>query len=350
MTGYERARAALQGETPDRVPVCLINFMSIAGDNDVGLDELFRDGKMMAELHQAAWREFGHDVIHLQNGVASVSEALGCQVECFHEVPPAVRRSVIGDVRDWRRLEKPDFSRSGTLVAELVRTTRILAEKLDTAVLVRAEAECGPFTLAGEMMGVENFLTQLADPERHADIHALLGFLTEVVTDFSLEQAKAGAHVVGIGDPLAGPDLLAPRMYLEFAYPYQKRLADSLRRRKTDLVIHMCGDITKIFGQVARTGARAIELDYKVDAEKCRKLDEDICIVGNSDPSGILALGTPEAVRDSVRSAIRALGVTGHFILGPGCDLPYSTPKANIHALMEAARTFGNYHEGRIAQ
>ena len=350
MTSYERATAALYGETPDRVPVCLINFMSIAGDNGVGLDELFRDGKMMADLHRAALREFGHDIVHLQNGVASVSEALGCQVECFHAVPPAVRRSVIVDVRDWRQLKRPDFCRSGTLAAELIRTTRILVEKLDKSVLVRAEAECGPFTLAGEMMGVENFLTQLADPQRHADIHALLGFLTEVVTDFSLAQAEAGAHLVGIGDPLAGPDLLSPHWYLEFAYPYQKRLAHSLGSRKIDLVIHMCGDITKIFGQVASTGARAVELDYKVDADKCRRLNEDICIIGNIDPSGILALGTPEEVQDKAKLAIRVLGRRGHFILGPGCDLPYETPKTNIHAFMEAAKKFGNYQENRIAQ
>jgi uroporphyrinogen decarboxylase len=319
--------------------------MSIAGDNNVGLDELFRDGKLMADLHLGAQREFGHDIVHLQNGVASVSEALGCQIECFHNVPPAVRRSVIHDVRDWGQLNRPDFSKSGTLIAELIKATRIVVEKSGKSVFVRAEAECGPFTLAGEMMGVENFLMQVADPERRTDIHALVDFLTEVVTDFCLAQANAGAHLVGIGDPLAGPDLLSPKDYKEFAYPYQKRLVNNLKGKGIDLVIHMCGDITKIFRQVASTGAMAVELDYKVDADECRKLDEDICIIGNIDPSGILALGTPEEVRSKCKSAIRVLGLRGHFILGPGCDLPYKTPKANIHALMDVAKTFGNYHE-----
>jgi uroporphyrinogen decarboxylase len=256
---------------------------------------------------------------------------------------------VIDDVHDWDHLKRPDFSKPGSLVAELIGATRILAERLGTTALIRAEAECGPFTLAGELMGVENFLSQTADPARRADVHSLIGFLTEVITDLCLAQSDAGAHLVGIGDPLAGPDLLSPVDYMEFAYPYQMKLADGLRRKGIDLVIHMCGDITKIFRHVAGTGATAVELDYKVDAGNCRAWNKEICIFGNVDPSGVLALGTPEEVRQNAKSAIMVLGSRGHFILGPGCDLPYHTPKTNIHALVDAAKAFGAYRGDRLA-
>ena len=67
--------------------------------------------------------------------------------------------------------------------------------------------------------------------------------------------------------------------------------------------------------------------------------------MGNVDPSGVMALGTPDQVLAECRRAIEVLGKNGRFILSPGCTLPATTPPENVEAMMEAARTFGQYPE-----
>ena len=79
-----------------------------------------------------------------------------------------------------------------------------------------------------------------------------------------------------------------------------------------------------------------IEFDYKADMGRCRTAAGDMTLVGNIDPSGVLALGTPEEGVAECRRAIDVLGKNGRFILSPGCTLPATTPVENVEAMMEA--------------
>ena len=81
-------------------------------------------------------------------------------------------------------------------------------------------------------MGIENFLIQLTDPEKTEDIMKLMDFLTEVVIAFCLEQSKAGAPIIGIGDPLGGPELCSPKSYDTFSLPFQKKVVNTLKEKE----------------------------------------------------------------------------------------------------------------------
>jgi len=61
--------------------------------------------------------------------------------------------------------------------------------------------------------------------------------------------------------------------------------------------------------------------------------------VGNLDPSGVLALGSPELVEAKVRELLALFSDTPGFILNAGCAIPAMTPPANIRALLRAARS-----------
>jgi uroporphyrinogen-III decarboxylase len=95
---------------------------------------------------------------------------------------------------------------------------------------------------------------------------------------------------------------------------------------------------------MVETGAKALELDYKIDAKKCREATFGKCtLIGTIDPSGVMCLGTPQLVMEKANEAIDIFGKNGWYILGPGCDLPYETPEENIFALVEAAKQYGEY-------
>jgi uroporphyrinogen decarboxylase len=87
-----------------------------------------------------------------------------------------------------------------------------------------------------------------------------------------------------------------------------------------------------------------LELDYKVDLVKAKQaIQGRSTFLGPIEPSGVMALGTPELVTEKCKEAIEILAPGGGFILGPGCALPASTPPENVHAMLEAAYRFGRY-------
>jgi len=86
------------------------------------------------------------------------------------------------------------------------------------------------------------------------------------------------------------------------------------------------------------------ELDYKTDMVLAKKTaGARHVLFGNIDPSGVIARGTAGQVRETASKLIGVWKPGGRFILNAGCAIPASTPPENVHALVRAAREFGQY-------
>jgi uroporphyrinogen decarboxylase len=278
-------------------------------------------------------------MLHLQNGVVGIAQSFGCTVKYFDTICPEVVERPYHDYGQF--LEGYRGFQPGELLQSLLEATRIVSGALGDSVYIRADSEIGPFGAAGTIFGFEKFLLDLTDDSKRAQIGAVLSILSDAVVELGRLQGEAGAHMTGVGDPLAGPDVISPRMYRDVCFPYHRRIVADFHRMGVDSYIHCCGDATGIVDSLVETGIDAVELDYKIDGGKCRESTLGRCtLIGNVDPSGVLCQGTPEAVEEKAREAIETLGQTGWFILGPGCDLPYETPAENISALVESAKRF----------
>jgi uroporphyrinogen decarboxylase len=64
------------------------------------------------------------------------------------------------------------------------------------------------------------------------------------------------------------------------------------------------------------------------------------CFVGNIDPSGVLALGTPALVEQKTIELLDIFAKTNRFILNAGCALPANTPPENLTRMIEVARNY----------
>ena len=156
--------------------------------------------------------------------------------------------------------------------------------------------------------------------------------------------AKAGAHLTSMGDSLAGPDVTSPRMFDRFARPYEERLVKDLAADGIFVVIHICGDTSRILDMLAEYEPCGFELDYKTDAVKAKQTaGKRHVLFGNIDPSGVLAQGTVEQVREATRQLISVWKPGGRFILNAGCAIPPTTPPENIRAMMDTAKEYGEY-------
>jgi uroporphyrinogen decarboxylase len=351
MSSFERVSAVLRGEIPDRVPVDLHNFLMVAQASGLPFPAFLQDGEAMAAGHLQAWREFGHDLLILENGTVALAEACGCQVEYLADSAPVLLRPVISGLDQIDQLVVPDPYRAH-LLKENLKATRLVAREIGQRAFVMGRADQGPFSLASMLMGIDRFLMALADPDNRPRLHRLLEFCLEVVFRYAVAQSEQGAHITSIGESLSGPDVTSPAMYREFEWGYARRLTERLKEKHIPLAYHICGNATRIVDDMAATGAAVLELDYKCDLPKIKEATRGkTTILGVIDPSAVLTYGTPELVTEKAREELAILAPGGGLILGPGCALSPHTPPANIHALVEAARRYGIYRpDGSLLQ
>ena len=342
-SAVERTYRTLRGEPVDRVPVSQPNFLVTARLAAPGsFADFFHDGEAMAEGQLKAWRRFGHDVLILENGTAALAEACGVKVIYQSETAPVAKEPAIRSLDEVDQLKIPDPERD-PILSELLKATRIVVRETAGQAFVMGRADQGPFSLACEIRGMEQFMIDLATGEELDKVHRLLDYCRQVVTRFALAQVAQGAHCTSIGDSPSGPDVLSPRFYRKFAWPYVRQMATELNQQGVLLSYHICGNATPILADMVASGAPLLEIDQKADQKLSKAAAQGkATLIGPVDPNSVMALGTPEEVQQACRVAIANLGAGGRFILGPGCALPATTPDENIDAMLEAARKFSS--------
>ena len=344
LNSVERTLRTLAFQPADRVPVDLHNFLVTA--RLMGVDsyvDYFHDGEAMAEGQIMAWRQYGHDVLIVENGTAALAEACGVQVHYQSDSAPVAKEPAIKSLDEVDQLKIPDPYQD-PLLSELLKLTRIVVDEIGDQAFVIGRADQGPFSLACEIRGISEFLLDIALNEKPDEIHQLLDFCRQVSYRYALAQIEQGAHATSIGDSPSGPDVISPRYYRQFAYPQVKKLVNDLRSDNIILAYHICGNSTPIIREMVDTGARILEIDQKADMQKSKDAAAGkATLLGPIDPSDVMANASPEVVVEKCREAIEILAPGGGFILGPGCALPASTPDDNIHAMIETAKEFGHY-------
>lgn len=89
------------------------------------------------------------------------------------------------------------------------------------------------------------------------------------------------------------------------------------------------------------TGADGLELDYKTNSQKAFDAMKDrTAFFGNIDPSGVLALGSPDLVKAKTIELLDIFSKTNRFVLNSGCALPSITPEENIKMFIKTARDY----------
>jgi len=341
MNSIERTYRTLAHQSVDRVPVDLHNFMMtpkfLGADN---FQEFFQDGDAIAEGQIKAWRRFGHDVILIENGTAALAEACGVKVEYVKDSAPVATQPAIKSLSEVDNLKVPDPYKD-PLLSELLRATRVVVNEIGDKTFIIGRADQGPFSLACEIRGLQNFMMDLALGKELDKVHQLLDYCRQVAEQFAMAQIEQGAHATSIGDSPSGPDLISPKFYRDFAHPYVKQMVSNLKKKNIILSYHICGNSTPIIHDMVGTNAAIIEVDQKADQRTCKAATAGkATLLGPIDPSGVMALGTPEVVMNKCKEALENLSPGGGFILGPGCALPSSTPYENIDAMIEAAKSF----------
>lgn len=343
MTSLERCMAVLEGKVPDTLPVVPQSFMLAVETAGMKIGDVNRSGKKMAQCHIISQEKYGYDGCVIDFDDASLAEAVGAKVIYRDDEPATVDENepFLKNLRDVYDLDIPDPASSGRL-NEWLEATRTLKEAIGDHVFIMGRADQGPFSLACLLRGTTNFMMDLITEDK-AVIDDVLEYCRKVCAVFAKAQKDAGAHATSIGDALAGPNLISPEMYRDFAFGPEKKLTEEVQAYGIPFSVHICGNTNGIIDQMGKIGAKIIEVDWKLDMEYARKaVPESTVIMGNVDPSFPLVLGTPADVDEAVRQLIIKTKGRSHFV-SSGCAMGRNTPEANFRAFISAARKYGSY-------
>lgn len=338
MNGRRRIAAALRGERPDRVPVMLHNFLMAAREAGVSQRQFRRDPAAIAASFIRAVETYGYDGVLVDVDTCTLADALGVPVRYPDDDPAHSTGGVLADLAAASDLAPPDVG-AHPRVQVWVEAVRLLRAHFRDEIHIRGNCDQAPFSLAGLMRGQADWLVDLLDPEQQEAAFALLGHCERAAAQFMTLMAGAGADMVSNGDSPAGPDVVSPAMYARYAQPSETRLAEQAHRLGVPYALHICGNTTRILEGMLATGADALELDYKTDAAAAHAaMKSRATFIGNIDPSGVLALGSPAEVECATRQLLELFADTPRFILNAGCAIPAGTPPENLRAMIRAAR------------
>jgi uroporphyrinogen decarboxylase len=343
MTSRERCLATIRFEPHDRIPVDLHNFMMTVVDSKLPNAKLYQDGQLLGEAQVAAWKRFGHDMLLIENGTATLAEACGCEVSYPHASAPRIENPFLKGLGEISRLRKPDPWKAPLCRAAL-KATRVVLDQIGDQVYVMGRADQGPFDLACMITGTETLLTEMAAGENDELIFELLEYTSEAYILYAHMFKEMGCPGTSLGEAFCSPDVISPAMYEKYCLPYGKKVVTALQSDDFFVAYHTCGDTTKIIGLMAETGAKILEFDYKCDQAAAKRATVGkTTLLGPVDPSGVLHQGSIEDVETVCREAIEVLAPGGGFILGPGCALPGTTLPKNVDKLIECAKVYGKY-------
>jgi len=339
MNGYERITAALRGEKTDKIPIMLHNFMMAAHEYGATMEQFRTKPRIIAGSFIDSVEKYKYDGIMVDFDTVTLAGAVGVPVDFPLHDPARTHKGNLESLEDLRLL-KPAKVENYKYIQIWLEAVRLLKDYFNGEIYIRGNCDQAPFSLASMMRGTQNWMVDLM-MGTDDQINFLLEYCTDACSQFVKLMAQTGCDMVSNGDSPAGPEMISAEMYLKYAMPFEKRIVEVAHNECLPYTLHICGNTNVILEHMMLTGADAFELDYKTDINRIYNIFHDSrTLIGNIDPSGVLALGSENDVRQSTTELLSVFKDSNRFILNSGCAIPPNTPEENLRMMINTARSF----------
>ncbi len=329
MTGLERVLAAAQFQPVDRVPFAPLMGAHALALARVSHKQASRHARSQAHALLRAVELYRPDAVFTVMDLSAEPEALGAGVEMAQGQAPVIVRHLTRDQLETDEVERRILTGR---VPVFVETVALLRQEFGDSLLVGA-LMCGPLTAASNAVGIES-LSRMLRRERELLTH-VLGRLANACLSLQRHYAAAGAHAVVLLEPVATTAILGPADLEALLLPHLQRVTRAARDEGLLSVLHVCGDCRASVPLLAEAGAQVLSLDSEVDLpEAGETVGGKAALMGNLDVKHLLPSASAGEVSRAARDLISRMG--DGFVLSTGCELPASTPTANVAALVAA--------------
>lgn len=343
---FARVMTALRCQEPDRVPVSEFHF-----DQDVMNAFMGHPVITMAERIEF-WVEAGIDYIVIPAGLLIDTQPVP---GLFQEGKGrySIYSEQVGK-RQWAQESRGIIAREEDLdkipslgldrldLSRFEEAARLLPKGMKVMVLLG-----NIYAKTTQFLGVENFFYALT--ERPALVEAV----AERIATVQLQVLKAVVPFECVGgiwnpDDLAynqGP-FIAPKYYKKWLFPWYRKINELSRNHGKGTVLHCDGNATDLVPDIIECGFMGLQpIQHNVmDIRSLKKrYGKNLCLIGNVDMDRLLSRGTPDMIREEVKSLIRDVAPGGGYMAGSGNSIADFVPIENYKALAAAVREFGKY-------
>jgi uroporphyrinogen decarboxylase len=314
----------------------LHNFQMAAREAGLTMKEYRADPQKAARAHIQAAEKYDTDGVLIDMDTATLAGAVGVPVDLPADEPARTRGGLLVSLDGMDRLHSVQV-KSDERINIWLETCTIVKSYFGEEKCIRGNCDQAPFSLASMIREPGNWMVDLVTHPEQA--HELLGICTEITSQFIGLMAETGVDMVSNGDSPAGPEMISPDQYLEFAWPYEKEVVEFAHALDLPYILHICGNTDLILERMVQTGADGLELDQKTDIRRIREVLGGRCaLFGNIDPVHIIHRGSPEDVEQAVGELAQHFREEPRFILNAGCAIPADAPPENIYAMIKALK------------
>ncbi|MFW5714413.1 MAG: uroporphyrinogen decarboxylase family protein [Brevefilum sp.] len=307
MNKIERVRAALAGETPDRVPASFwFHF-----------PEEKAHGEGAVQAHLDYYRQADLDFLKIMN-------------EHPYQVETVIKNPV-----DWRKI-KPAPLTSDFYQAQLdeikMITDELGGECLTTTTIFN------PFSSGNHCSGKKVTEHLKTDPE---SVNIGLATIAESLAEFAVACLEAGADGIYFSAQGGEADRFEEDIFLKAIKPHDLTVLNVVKNQSAFNILHICRDNIRLHlysnypGNVVNWAATA---QNNIPLTAGKKLF-DRTLLGGMDTRGVIVDGSLEEIEARVHTILDEFG-TQRLILGADCTLPTGIDIERIHAAVKATATY----------
>lgn len=329
MNSKERLNKFMAGEQVDRLPNLTIIGAVGTQYTKISLEDFCKDYSKMVESAVIAALDLELDFIQIGSDLCREAEAFGATVKYYPNQLPQVVKPAIRDIHEIGKLKPLKISehkRLSDVIEAAGKANTMQSERHPMVALP------GPFTVAGNILGMETLMTATIDET--SAVEELLEITAETSLSFIRALSDIGISYVYLPDPMVS--LIGPAFYRDVIMNYHKKLFGELKSRNMHTRLHICGRTEHLIPYTSLCGAEILDVDHVTDLAGILPIAGNRCILnGNIDPVKDVYRATPEHTKAAILSCAKA--ADGYRMLFmPGCELPYDTPLENIRAIHDA--------------
>ncbi len=205
----------------------------------------------------------------------------------------------------------------------------------------------GVFNFCADLRGLDNFY--VAPYEDESEYRALMDAVAGAMEDYCTALGDTRIDCIGIAGHMASGGTTGPDYFRRFVQPYEQRVIDAIHSGGKFSVYHNCGRAKSLYPNYRELGMSVWETvserprgDNRL-ADAKAALGDRICLLGNLDQVDLLKTATPQEVAERTIEIVHIGKRGGRFIFSTSDFLERQTPRANVVAMIEAAKEAGRY-------
>lgn len=332
--GKELIFKALRHEPLDEIP--WVPFAGVHAGQLKGFnaEEMLTNADNIVESMKEVAKLYQPDGLPVLFDLQVEAEILGCELMWAKDNPPSVKtHPLAGDNKGIPCTCQLPGPNDGRLPMILDAMRRVKAELGDDIALYGLI--CGPFTLASHLRGSDIFMDMMKDKQYVKD---LMDFCGQVSVKMCEMYIDAGMDVIAVVDPLISQ--VSPKMISKMLADSFTGIFDYIRSRDVFSCFFVCGNATAQIEEMCKMGPDGVSIDENVNLAKAKETTDkyNICIGGNIPLTTTMLHGTQEDNYKGTLELIDSVEDKTNFIVSPGCDMPYATPRENTVACATAVK------------